>query len=161
VRNRSIRIDLTTQQLEVLEGDRVAARYPVSTSAKGAGERMGSEQTPRGAHEVRELIGAGAPCGAVFVGREPTGEVCTSELRAASPGRDWILSRVIWLSGLETGRNQGGEVDTYERYIYIHGTPDDEPVGEPRSHGCIRMRNEDVIELFELLEVGTRVRIDE
>jgi lipoprotein-anchoring transpeptidase ErfK/SrfK len=127
----------------------------------GAGERIGSQQTPRGAHEVRELIGEGAPCGAVFVGRHATGEVCTRELRAANPDRDWILSRVIWLSGLEDGRNQGGEVDTYDRYIYIHGTPEDEAVGQPHSHGCIRMRNEDIIELFELLEIGTHVQIDE
>ena len=147
--------------MEVLEEARVTACYSVSTSAKGAGEQVGSEQTPRGAHEVRELIGEGAPSGAVFVGRCLTGETCTRELRAVNPHRDWILSRVIWLSGLETGRNAGGEVDTYDRYIYIHGTPDDEPVGEPRSHGCIRMRNEDVIELFELLEIGTLVQIDE
>ena len=149
------------QQLSVLEGARVAAVYPVSTSAKGAGERSGSEQTPRGAHEVRDLIGAGAPCGAVFASRRPTGDICTPELRAASLDRDWILSRVIWLSGLEDGKNRGGEIDSYDRYIYIHGTPEHEPVGEPRSHGCIRMRNEDVIELFELLEIGTLVRIDE
>jgi lipoprotein-anchoring transpeptidase ErfK/SrfK len=122
---------------------------------------MGSEQTPRGAHEVRELIGHGAPRGGVFVGREPTGEICTRELRASDPDRDWILSRVIRLAGLESGRNRGGEVDTFDRYIYIHGTPDDEPVGEPRSHGCVRMRNEDVLELFELLEIRTFVRVDE
>jgi lipoprotein-anchoring transpeptidase ErfK/SrfK len=161
VRERWIRIDLRTQQLEVREGERVVARYPVSTSAKGAGERLGSEQTPRGVHEVRELIGQGAPHGAVFVARKPTGEICTSELRTANPDRDWILSRVIWLSGLEDGRNRGGDVDSYDRYIYIHGTPDDEPIDAPRSHGCIRMRNEDVIELFETLAIGTRVEIDE
>jgi lipoprotein-anchoring transpeptidase ErfK/SrfK len=161
MRERTLRISLRRQQLEVLEGGRVTARYPVSTSAKGAGERLGSEQTPRGAHEVKELIGAGAPCGAVFAERRPTGEICTTDLRAAHPGRDWILSRVIWLAGLEPGRNQGGEVDTYGRFIYIHGTPDDEPVGEPRSHGCIRMRNQDVIELFDLLAPGMPVQIDE
>jgi hypothetical protein len=161
MRERSLRIDIGTQQLEVREGARVVASYPVSTSARGAGERNASEQTPRGAHEVRELIGGDAGCGAVFVGRKPTGEVCTPELRAANPDRDWILSRVIWLSGLEAGRNQGGEVDSYDRYIYIHGTPEEEFLGQPRSHGCIRMRNEDVIELFELLEIGTRVQIDE
>jgi hypothetical protein len=158
---RTLRISLRRQELEVREGGRVTARYPVSTAANGAGERAGSEQTPRGAHEVKELIGAGAPCGAVFAERLPTGELCTSELRAAHPGRDWILSRVIWLSGLEPGRNQGGDVDTHGRFIYIHGTPDDEPMGEPRSHGCIRMRNPDVIELFALLEPGTPVQIDE
>jgi len=159
--NRWVRIILRTQHLEVREGDRLIVCYPVSTSAKGAGERVGSEQTPRGAHEVRELIGAGAPSGAVFVGRCRTGETYTRELRTENPARDWILSRVIWLSGLEAGWNLGGEVDTYDRYIYIHGTPEDEPMGEPRSHGCVRMRNEDVINLFDLLVVGTLVQIEE
>ena len=126
--------------MEVLEGARVISRYPVSTSAKGAGEYVGSEQTPRGTHEVRHLIGEGAPIGAVFVGRCLNGETCTEEVRATDPQRDWILSRIIWLSGLEPGRNAGGDLDTYHGYIYIHGIPDDEPVGEPRSHGCIRMR---------------------
>ena len=144
MQKRWIRIDLRAQRLEVLEGTRVVAAYPVSTSRRGAGELMGSEQTPRGAHEVRELIGGGAPCGAIFVGRKPTGEIFTEELRSANPDRDWILSRVIWLSGLEAGRNHGGDVDTYDRYIYLHGTPDGEPIGEPRSHGCVRMRNEDL-----------------
>jgi L,D-transpeptidase YbiS len=157
----SVRITLRTQQLDVLEGARVVATYPVSTAATGGGERIGSGQTPRGAHEVRELIGEGLPCSAVFVSRHATGEVCTEEARAADPERDWILSRVIWLSGLEEGRNFGGEVDTYCRYIYFHGTPDSEPVGKPRSHGCIRMRNEDVIAVFEMLEIGTLVQIDE
>jgi len=161
MRERWLRIDLAAQQLQVLDGDRTAASFAVSTSAKGAGERSASEQTPRGAHEVRALIGDGAPCGAVFVARQATGEICTPELRAAHPERDWILSRVIWLSGLEEGRNRGGDVDTYERYIYIHGTPDEELVGEARSHGCIRMRNADVITLFAMVEIGTRVWIDE
>src|SRR5262245_29237636 len=161
VSNRWVRISLCTQHLEVCERAGVIACYPVSTSAKGAGERVGSEQTPRGAHEVRELIGEGAARGAVFVGRCLTGETYTRELRAEDPDRDWILSRVIWLSGLEAGRNLGGEVDTYDRYIYIHGTPEDEPMGEPRSHGCVRMRNEDVIDLFALLELGTLVQIEE
>jgi L,D-transpeptidase YbiS len=122
-KTRWVRISLRSQELEVLEGARVTSRYPVSTSAKGAGERVGSEQTPRGAHEVRELLGEGAPIGAVFVGRCLNGETCPGELRAANPQRDWVLSRIIWLSGLEPGRNAGGDVDTYNRYIYIHGTP--------------------------------------
>jgi len=161
VRDRWLRIDLAAQQLEVVDGDRIAASFAVSTAERGAGERSGSAQTPRGAHAVRELIGDRAPCGTVFVGRQPTGEICTRELRAAHPDRDWILSRVIWLAGLEDGRNRGGDVDTYDRFIYIHGTPDDEPVGVPRSHGCIRMRNADVIALFAMVEIGTRVQIEE
>ena len=161
MRERWIRISLATQRLELLEGQRVLATYRVSTSARGAGERFGSERTPRGRHEVRELIGHGAPPGAVFVGREPTGEICSPELEAAHPDRDWILSRVIWLGGVEDGRNRGGDVDTFSRYIYIHGTPDGEPLGEPRSHGCIRMRNADVIALFDLVAPGMLVQIDE
>jgi lipoprotein-anchoring transpeptidase ErfK/SrfK len=133
--------------------------YPVSTSAKGSGEHVGSEQTPRGRHEVREMVGAEVPKGAVFIGRRPTGEICTPELYAASPERDWILTRVIWLAGREEAKNLGGNVDTFSRYIYIHGTPDDEPINEPRSHGCIRMRNDDVIALFDLVEPGIRVEI--
>jgi L,D-transpeptidase YbiS len=161
VRERWIRIRTATQVLELLDGDEVLARYPVSTAAKGVGERTGSEQTPRGAHEVKELIGEGAPVGAVFVGRRETGEICTPELQAGNPNRDWILSRVIWLDGLEEGRNRGGEVDTYARYIYIHGAPESEPMGEARSHGCIRMRNEDVIALFNAIETGMLVQIDD
>ena len=161
VRERWIRIRTATQVLELLDGEQVLATYPVSTAAKGVGELMGSEQTPRGAHEVKELIGEGAPAGAVFVGRLATGEVCTPELQGANPDRDWILSRVIWLGGLEDGRNRGGEVDTYARYIYIHGAPESEPMGEARSHGCIRMRNEDVIALFDAIEAGMLVQIDD
>ena len=156
---RWIRVDVDRQELELREGERVLRQFPVSTAAKGVGEVEGSEQTPRGLHEIRERIGAGAEPGAVFVGREPTGEVLTPALRAAHPDRDWILSRVLWLSGLEEGRNRGGNVDSHARYIYIHGTPDDEPMGVPRSHGCVRMRNTDVIALFELTETGTRVEI--
>ena len=158
---RWIRITIATQMLEVLEGSHRVAVYRVSTSARGAGERIDSEQTPRGRHEVRELIGHGAPLGAVFVGRRSTGEICSPELQAAHPGRDWILTRVIWLGGMEDGKNRGGEVDTFSRYIYIHGTPDGEPLGEPRSHGCIRMRNADVMALFDRVVPGMLVQIDQ
>ena len=158
---RWLRIGIATQELELREGERVLARYPVSTARNGAGERIGSEQTPRGAHEIAELVGAGEPRCAVFVARRATGEVCTPELQAAHPERDWILSRVIWLAGTEDGRNRGGEVDTRSRYIYIHGTPDSEGIGLPRSHGCVRMRNDDVIALFDRLERGMRVQIEE
>ena len=156
---RRIRVDLGAQRLDLLEGEEVLASYPVSTAAKGTGEREGSEQTPRGLHEVRARIGAGAPEGAVFVGRRPTGEICTPEMFRAEPERDWILTRILWLRGLEVGVNRLGDVDSMRRYIYIHGTPDEAAIGTPASHGCIRMRNEDVIELFDLVEVGTRVEI--
>ena len=158
---RWIRINLRTQHLDLLEDDIVLLTYPISTATNGGGERVGSEKTPRGLHEVRELIGHGRPSGAIFVARQWTGEVCTPELQAGNPERDWMLSRLIWLAGLEVGKNCGGDVDTFARYIYIHGTPDSEPVGEPHSHGCIRMRNADVIALFDVVDTGTLVRIDE
>jgi lipoprotein-anchoring transpeptidase ErfK/SrfK len=155
-----IRIDLATQQLLLDLGHRRAV-YPVSTAARGAGERNGSGCTPRGAHIVRARIGAGAAPGTVFVGRRSTGEVCTPELYARSPERDWILTRILWLSGTEPGRNRLGEVDTMRRYIYIHGCPDEVAVGVPGSCGCIRMRNADLIELFDQVPIGTPVMIDE
>jgi L,D-transpeptidase YbiS len=157
--NRRIRVDLGRQRLDLLEGDRILASYPVSTAAKGAGEREGSEQTPRGLHEVRAKIGAGAPVDAVFVGRRPTGEICTPGMVRAEPGRDWILSRILWLRGRERGRNRLGDVDTMRRFIYIHGTPHEAALGSPASHGCIRMRSADVIELFGEVEPGTPVEI--
>ncbi|NMG04692.1 L,D-transpeptidase [Azoarcus taiwanensis] len=155
-----IEIDIGTQRLTLLDQNGVlSAEYPVSTALNGPGEIEGSGCTPRGRHVVRARIGAGAPSGAVFRGRRPTGEVWTPELAARFPERDWILSRILWLSGCESGRNRLGAVDTMRRYIYIHGTPDDQPMGVPLSHGCIRMRNRDVIELFERVPVGTVVDI--
>lgn len=158
---RRIRIELRAQRLELLEGARVLAAFAVSTAARGAGEREGSFQTPRGLHEIRAKIGAGAPEGAVFAGRRPTGEVCTPERARAEPDRDWVLSRILWLRGLERGRNRLGRVDSMRRYIYIHGTPDEAALGTRASHGCIRMRNADVIALFDRVEPGTRVEIVE
>ena len=155
----SIRIALTAQLLELWRGDALVGGYAVSTSKHGGGERYGSHQTPRGRHVVRARIGAGAPEGAVFRGRRPTGEVYSAALAEAQPGRDWILTRILWLSGTEVGKNRLGEVDTMRRYIYIHGMPETEPVGTPSSIGCIRMRNRDVVELFELVPAGTIVDI--
>jgi len=137
----------------------VLAAYPVSTATNGAGEHKGSYCTPRGQHIVRAKIGADCAVGTVFVGRRPTGESWTPELAAQEPERDWILTRILWLSGCEHGRNRLGDCDTMQRYIYIHGTPDSEPVGVARSHGCIRMRNADVVDLFEKVPVGTPVMI--
>jgi hypothetical protein len=156
---RRIRVDLRAQRLDLLEGAAVLASYPVSTAARGAGERDGSEQTPRGRHEIRAKIGAGAPLGAVFVGRRPTGEICTPERMEREPGQDWIVTRILWLRGLERGRNRGRGVDSMRRYVYIHGTPDEASIGAPASHGCIRMRSADVIELFDLVEPGIQVEI--
>ena len=157
-----IRVDLGRQCLELFGTDGACIRrYAVSTGERGAGERSGSLCTPRGRHRIRARIGAGAPAGAVFRGRRPTGEVWSREFAAAHPGCDWILSRILWLCGEEPGRNRGGEVDTMQRYIYLHGTGDDQPMGVARSHGCVRMRNRDIIELFELVPAGTVVEIVE
>ena len=151
-----IRIDLETQKL-TFQG----RTWVVSTSAKGAGEKNGSFCTPRGTHIVRAKIGAGQPLGAVFVRRRPTGEVWTPELHQRYPGRDWILTRILWLSGCEPGKNRLRDVDTMRRYIYIHGSPDSAQMGQPGSIGCIRMRNADIVELFDLVPPYTPVEIKE
>ena len=156
---RYLAIDLAAQRLRLIEAEEARLEYPVSTGAAGAGERDGSGCTPRGWHRIRMRIGAGCPLNSVFVGRRPTGEIYGPELAASAPERDWILTRILWLTGTEPGRNRGGAVDTLRRYIYIHGTPDSEPMGVPASHGCIRMRNTDLIELFEQLEAGLPVLI--
>lgn len=156
-----IRIDLPRQMLE-LDDDRgnLLRRYEVSTAKNGAGETSGSFRTPRGRHIVRAKVGAGQPANTVFVRRRPTGELWTPELASQFPGRDWILTRILWLSGKEPGRNRLGDVDTMRRYIYLHGAPDTAPMGEPGSIGCVRMRNADIIELFDLVPVYTSVDID-
>ncbi|MBV60538.1 L,D-transpeptidase [Abyssibacter profundi] len=151
-------VDLRAQQLRWHSGT-VQRCYPVSTARNGPGERNGSLCTPRGRHRIRAKIGAGQPSGAVFVGRRPTGEQYDEALAATAPERDWILTRILWLCGEEPGVNRGGDVDTMRRYIYIHGTPDSEPMGVPASHGCIRMRNADVIDLFDRVDCGTAVEI--
>lgn len=155
-----IRVSIPDQVLTLLDGGGGALRrYRVSTARNGAGEQRGSHCTPRGRHIVRAKIGAGEPPNAVFVGRRPTGEIWTPELGAKFPQRDWILTRILWLSGCEVGFNRLGEVDTMRRYIYIHGIPDAVEVGQPGSIGCIRMRNAHLVELFELVPVGTPVDI--
>ena len=154
-----LRIDLSRQILTLYQGDRVVVSYAVSTALNGPGERFSSGCTPRGLHRIRLKIGADCPLGCVFVGRRPTGEIYSPELATAQPERDWILTRILWLTGLEAGRNRGGMVDTLRRYIYIHGCPDSEPMGIPRSHGCIRMRNRDLLDLFERVDNGTLVEI--
>ncbi|MDO8207003.1 MAG: L,D-transpeptidase [Gallionella sp.] len=155
-----INIHIASQTLELLDDSgQVLHRYAVSTAANGPGEVSGSFCTPRGRHIIRARIGEGCPANSVFVRRRPTGEIYTPELGAQFPERDWILTRILWLSGCEVGFNRLGESDTMRRYIYIHGTPDSEPVGLAASHGCIRMRNADLLELFDLVPVGTSVEI--
>jgi lipoprotein-anchoring transpeptidase ErfK/SrfK len=155
----SLAVSLAEQRLTLWRGHDRCTEYSVSTSKHGAGELAGSFKTPRGRHIVRAKIGAGAPIGAVFRGRRATGEIYSAELARANPDRDWILTRILWLSGTEVGRNRLGQVDTMRRYIYIHGAPDTEPLGSPSSIGCIRMANRDIVELFGLVPVGTVVNI--
>jgi len=155
-----IEVHVPTQTLRLIDDrGQVLMETRISTGRKGVGEANGSEQTPRGWHQVRAKIGAGQPENAVFVARRPTGEIYSPELRREYPGRDWILTRILWLSGLEPGRNRLGRVDTMRRYIYIHGCPDEDPMGVPGSRGCIKMRNHELIELFGRVPAGTRVHI--
>ncbi len=156
---RSIAIDLGAQTLSLLDGEELIRTYPVSTAANGPGEQLDSECTPRGRHVIDEKFGDGCAPDTVFVGRRPTGETYTAALRERDPGRDWIVTRILWLAGTEPGRNAGGDVDTKSRYIYLHGTPDDTDMSVPGSHGCVRMRNADIIELYELVSPGTEVVI--
>jgi hypothetical protein len=157
-----IRVLLAPQTLTLFDDqERPLRHYPVSSAAKGAGEQSGSCRTPRGRHIVRAKIGAGCPLYTVFSRRRPTGEIWSPELEAARPGQDWILTRILWLSGCEPGFNRLGNVDTMRRYVYIHGCSDSTPMGEARSHGCIRMRNTDILELFDLTPVYTPVDIRE
>jgi lipoprotein-anchoring transpeptidase ErfK/SrfK len=154
-------ICIVSQQLTVFTAGNSAQCYPVSTAKKGAGELMGSECTPTGWHKIRAKIGAGQPLNSVFIGRRATGEIYSADLGKQHPQRDWILTRILWLGGLEPGKNRYGKVDSAWRYIYIHGCPDELMNGSPESHGCIRMRNADVLDLFNRIEVGTKVYIHE
>lgn len=157
-----IEISVSRQQLSLLDdAGHVLARYPVSTAANGVGEQSGSNRTPRGLHYIRARIGEGCPLNTVFVGRRPTGEIFTPALSGQFPGRDWILTRILWLCGQETGFNRGGNVDTMRRHIYIHGTPDLAQIGQPVSHGCIRMISEDLLVLFAQVPPYTPVLIRE
>ncbi|MDD5273866.1 MAG: L,D-transpeptidase [Methylovulum sp.] len=156
-----IDISIANQQLGLIENQHIIQTYPVSTAKKGAGEQKGSYCTPRGWHRIRAKIGAGQPLNAVFIGRRATGEIYDTALKLQHPDRDWILTRILWLGGLEPGRNRYGNVDSTWRYIYLHGTPDEAMTGLPESHGCIRMRNADIADLFDRVKVGIRVYIHE
>jgi L,D-transpeptidase catalytic domain len=154
-----VSIDLPHQVLNLSKQGQLFREYPISSAKNGAGELEGSGCTPRGLHVIRAKIGANCPFGTVFVGRRPTGEVFSEAMAQADPKRDWILTRILWLSGCEPGRNRFGPVDTMRRYIYIHGCPDGSPMGEAASHGCVRMKNRDIVELFDMVAVRTSVRI--
>ncbi len=155
-----IHINLSSQTLVLLDDSgNILRTFPVSSAMRGAGERSGSQCTPRGLHIIRAKIGDGLPVNTVFVGRRPTGEIYSADMARETPERDWILSRILWLSGKEPGFNRLGDCDTMRRFIYIHGTPDDVFRQKPESHGCIRMRNADVMELFDLVPAYTPVMI--
>ena len=156
---RRIRVSLENQRMELFDSDKVLKTYRVSTSKNGAGESADSFKTPRGRHVIRAKIGDGLPEGAVFRARRSTGEVYSDELAREDPDRDWVLTRILWLSGTEVGRNRLGSVDTMRRYIYIHGTPYSDRLGEAASLGCIRMSNSDVLELYKLVPLGSVVEI--
>jgi L,D-transpeptidase YbiS len=155
-----IEISISNQTLTLFDNfGGVKAKYSISTAANGVGCEKNSGCTPLGQHIIRAKIGADAPVSSVFVGRRATGEICTPELMAQYPERDWILTRILWLSGKEIGKNRLGNVDTMQRYIYIHGTPESTEMGQIGSHGCVRMRNSELIALFDLVDVGTPVMI--
>ena len=155
-----IDISISKQTLTLLDdAGELIAQFPVSTAANGVGCEKNSGCTPLGSHIIRAKIGAGAPANTVFVGRRPTGEICSPELMAEFPNRDWILTRILWLSGTEVGKNRLGNVDTMQRYIYIHGTPESTDMSVIGSHGCVRMRNADIVQLFDMVPVGITVDI--
>jgi L,D-transpeptidase YbiS len=154
-----LKIMTSEQKLWVVDGNEIFRIYAISTSRNGLGEQKGSGKTPRGWHTIRAKIGSGCPADTVFVGRRPTGETYSVSLAEQYPDRDWILTRILWLSGLEQGKNRLGNCDSMQRFIYIHGCPDRCPMGMPLSHGCIRMRNQDIIALFDLVVAGTQVLI--
>ena len=155
----TLEVDIGRQLMDVVDDGRIKHTYLISTAKNGPGEVRGSEMTPRGEHVIRAKIGTKEPVNTVFVKRRPTGEIYSQAMRAQFPERDWILTRIMWLSGLEPGKNRFGNVDTMRRYIYIHGSPDDVLMGTPGSRGCIRMRNSELIELFNIVPHGTVVTI--
>jgi len=154
-------VNISEQRLQLHANDVVTMDVVIASAKNGVGEQAGSECTPRGWHQVRAMIGSHAQTNAVFVGRRTTGEIYSPDLRRTFPDRDWILTRILWLSGLEPGKNRLNMMDTMRRYIYIHGCPDDDEMGVPGSHGCIKMRNTDVIQLFAAVTPGTQVFIGE
>jgi lipoprotein-anchoring transpeptidase ErfK/SrfK len=155
-----LHISISDQILSAFEGEQKVFEFSVSTALNGPGCEEGSGKTPLGKHYIRAKIGSGQRLGSVFVGRRPTGEIYNQTLADTNPERDWILSRILWLCGEQVGVNRLGSVDSMARYIYIHGTPDSEPMGEPKSHGCVRMRNDDVIKLFNWVPSGCPVMIE-
>jgi len=158
----SIKIKVSEQRLSLFdEENNLLHQYPVSTSKYGTGSENGSEKTPLGLHRIKDKLGGAMPVNEVYIGRVPHGNLEECKANDVDLPDDVIMSRILWLEGMEPGRNQGGYVDTYQRYIYIHGTNHEDAIGSPSSIGCIRMCNADVVELFRLVESGSEVLIEE
>jgi len=154
-------VNIKQQQLFYYGDEKLLKQYPISSSEKGVGNLQDSYQTPLGLHQIKEKIGDGCEIYEVFIGRQPQGNFFELQNSDIELPDDIISSRILWLDGLEAGINQGGDVDTYQRYIYIHGTMDEDKIGQPVSHGCIRMLNKDIVELYSQLEIGCEVLIEE
>lgn len=156
-----LEIDISTQTMRLYAQQAIRHQYTISSAANGVGQGQGSYQTPSGWHIIRAKMGDNMPANTVFVARRPTGEIYSPALAAKYPNRDWILTRILWLSGCDPGKNRLHDVDTMRRYIYIHGSPDHVPFGQPGSKGCIRMQNQDIIQLFDAVSPGIKVLIKE
>ena len=156
---KRIVIDTATQRLTLYQDGRPVCCYPCSTSRYGTGGAQGSNRTPLGRHVIAEKYGQDVPLGGVFSSRRYTGQIVPPNRTAIPSGQDLITTRILRLRGLEEGVNRGGTVDSYRRYIYIHGTPEEGLVGTPASHGCIRMTNAGIAELYALVDTGTEVEI--
>ena len=155
--SNSLLISIKAQQLDYLHNHKTIASFPVSTSKHGTGNQNNSFKTPLGLHKIKLKIGKNCPVNTVFKSRRPTGYIYRPEYKQVK--KDWILTRILWLQGLEPNINSGKGIDSLRRFIYIHGTPDSEPMGTAKSHGCIRMCNIDIIKLFDLVSVDTLVEI--
>ena len=152
-------VDANDQRLYLFERNQLKFEFPVSTSAVGVGSAEGSNRTPLGLHRIAEKFGDGEPVGMIFKSRRPTGKLATIQTRPIKGDGDDVTTRIMWLQGLQPGINEGKGVDSHARFIYIHGTPEEGLIGRPESHGCIRMNNKQVIELFNQVPVGTLVDI--
>jgi lipoprotein-anchoring transpeptidase ErfK/SrfK len=152
-------VDTQNQVLRVFHGHQYEHSFSVSTSSRGTGCEVDSLKTPVGVHRISHKIGHDQPAGMIFRGREPTGEIAAISHSTQPSGDDLITSRILWLRGQEHGINAGSGVDSHDRYIYIHGTNEEGCLGQPVSHGCIRMANAGVIELFDLIDADTLVVI--
>ena len=153
-------ISIKSQNLFLLIDDRIKFTYKISSAKAGIGQLKGSNKTPLGHHTIRAKIGENNPIYSVYEGRRPTGDIWTKNLNEQLSKDDWILTRIIWLSGKEIGFNRLGDFDSMQRFIYIHGTNEEELLGSPASHGCIRMSNNDILTLYQYVEVGTDVFIN-